>query len=454
MEGPKPGPSFPASRPGAGTPIETKSQPSTLPPLDPPSTFLGQRLQGWDTAAGAPRRLVVDPPDDGPDPRIVARSPQARAQDAASSPGLPGALSLGSASPHPSLEDLDARINHAVLLASEFGARREDLPPHVQMALQHPSTLYALMEGIQEGLALPAADSQASIGQRIADLAEGTMNRIIEEFLAEPPTVPAGLPMEAIPAGPATAAEIEAVLHTAVDEALEHAIGHGEFDDAVIARLGDASTSALVFAEAFQDFAPPADSTVEEAEVLAFLAARHAVTHVAATFTATGSHRLHVEGPADVRQPFITHLADDAALSDDEDAAHDMPPSPVNGVSPDTGFAAADPAWEALVQAMKFGCATAGIDYEASLRMLGQPAVAGQLLAALRGRLADRGFADARQAPEAVLRESAKDATTALLRSRGYVVDVVAQPAAEAEPPTLDELEQRFAALLKADRKG
>lgn len=173
-----------------------------------------------------------------------------------------------------------------------------------------------------------------------------------------------------------------------------------------------------------------------------------------------GHRRLNVAGEAEVRDPRIGHLADDAALSDDEDTQARMPPSPVNGVSPDTRFAVTDPGWDAIFRAMMFNGRIVGLDQAASVSLLRQRGVMEGLRHAVDSDLRAQGYGNVREAPDAVLRASADDATANLLRSRGHAVSQAAHPQATSpQPPSLDELEQRFAALLaksddKADRKG
>ncbi len=183
--------------------------------------------------------------------------------------------------PGPGTEPVDRRladmeVTDAAFDAWAWGSRRQDLPEWIRLALQQPSTLYTLLAGIQDGLALPPADSRESLTQRIARLAEATLTRLIEELLAE----------EAAQAGsapdgpPVTASELSTFIGCAVDEAMAQAMDHADGADRALDRLLEPATTQRVLAEAMRYFSPTPRSSREELEVLAFRCARSAVDRV------------------------------------------------------------------------------------------------------------------------------------------------------------------------------
>lgn len=422
-----------------GMPIETKSRPTTP---------LGARLQGMGDAADGVRRLVVEPPSDEPDPRLQVRQVSAGAPPDLAAPPLPATSPSETPGSAPTQED---PTMVAAYTTWSFGTRREDLPARVQLALQQPNTLYAIFDGIQAGLALPSADSHESLGHRIARLAEASMAQLIQQLLDEElpdtqpmppaeldldwePTAPAGLPSDTA----AAAAEPEQALRRAVDDALAYALDHGGLDGAVRARLLDPSARQRLLAEASQDFSPMPGCRLEELEALAFLAAQGAIERVVergdlpgstpttGAETKAGPRRLNVDEPAEVRDPRIVHLADSAALSDDDDLDTPMPPPKVNGVSPDTGFEVAHPARDALITAMIFNGASVGLGQAGCMSLLRGPGILDGLERTLTRALRDQGFTHIGEVTDAAMRRAADDATAALLRARGFPVDQAA----------------------------
>lgn len=187
-----------------------------------------------------------------------------------------------------------------------------------------------------------------------------------------------------------------------------------------------------------------------------------ALASSAAADTKSSPRRVNVAGEAEVSDPRIRHLADSAALSDDDDVVQAMPPAQVNGVSPDTGLQSSNPTWEAVATAMLFNGATAGLNRDESIALLQRPALARGLLGSVTSILAGRGYRDIGTTPDAALRGAADDATAAFLRGRGYTVEQASRQAvrpapAEAgspEPPSIDDLQRRLDALSRGDRKG
>ncbi len=168
----------------------------------------------------------------------------------------------------------------------------------------------------------------------------------------------------------------------------------------------------------------------------------------AAAEAAAGSRRVSVADEAEVRDPRILHLADDAALSDDEDADVRLPPPPQNGASPDTSFAPGDPALDALWTAMTFNGAAEGLDSHDSARLLRDPHARAGLLAAMDSALAARGTSRAGRVPDRVMAEVAHEVTRNFLRHTRLAEAPPSPPPPDEEAPSFDELQARLDALI------
>lgn len=166
-----------------------------------------------------------------------------------------------------------------------------------------------------------------------------------------------------------------------------------------------------------------------------------------------GPRRLVVDGKAEVRDPRIVPLAEDADLSDDEDTDVRMPPARVGGQSPDTSFAVSDPAWDALWTSMSFLGAKAGLSQQDCASLLRDPGVRSGLLTNLSQDLAAAGYPAGAKVPDRVMARIANDLVSLVLQRMQSTDEASSHPpptdaAAEDDGlPSLDDLQGRFDAL-------
>lgn len=129
--------------------------------------------------------------------------------------------------------------------------------------------------------------------------------------------------------------------------------------------------------------------------------------------------RLRVDGEAEVRDPRIRFLPDDAAPPDRKASGPRLPPTPADGVSPDTGIKP-NPVMDAVRQAVMFNARRVGLDHDQTVSLFRKPGFVDDMVRSISQELAAQEVYSAEQITEAVLRGAADQAAVTQLALLGY----------------------------------